>query len=131
MLGSSDKYVRMAARSRDLAASKIRAIGNAKPGVDPMPVSRSSLVITSALIYVHTAATAHAQPNAHIQHNPSNWLSERTRAIIDGCTLIAADGTTIFTPDATHSYGAQWTRDFQYMVAASPELLDFVAKEAN
>jgi hypothetical protein len=61
------------------------------------------------------------------------WLECRTRAIIHGCEegilptsklnqgINASDA---YTPDATHSYGAQWTRDFAYTVAGAAELLD-------
>eukprot|EP01052_Picozoa_sp_SAG31_P008050 SAG31_NODE_397_length_16251_cov_7.922486_3_plen_570_part_00 len=69
-----------------------------------------------------------------------NWLACRTRQIVDGCREpVVADNNSIFskgwpsnaprppwvfTPDATHSYGAQWTRDFYYAVAGAPDLMN-------
>ena len=50
------------------------------------------------------------------------WLSCRTSEIIAGCQINATDGTRLFTPDAQHSYGAQWTRDFFYAVQYAHEL---------
>jgi hypothetical protein len=41
-----------------------------------------------------------------------DWLVNQTEALLLGCQLRSATGTTLFTPDATHGYGAQWTRDF-------------------
>ena len=54
---------------------------------------------------------------------------------MDGCRERVQPNSTLFrrtaarprwayTPDATHSYGAQWTRDFYYAVAGAPELLN-------
>jgi hypothetical protein len=61
------------------------------------------------------------------------WLSCRTKQIIDGCKEAilptsplnkGINATSTYTPDATHSYGAQWTRDFQYMVSGASDLMD-------
>eukprot|EP00947_MAST-08B_sp_MAST-8B-sp1_P000726 g726.t1 len=43
----------------------------------------------------------------------------------------ATNATVAYTPDATHSYGAQWTRDFYYMVAGAPELMDEAKVKAS
>jgi glycogen debranching enzyme len=54
-----------------------------------------------------------------------DWLSCRTAQIISGCQISGVNDTKIYTPDASLSYGAQWTRDFQYMVSgAAPGMLD-------
>ena len=60
------------------------------------------------------------------------WLSTRTAQIIRGCqeTVLPAghhrlgNATNAYTPDATHSYGAQWTRDFQYAVSGAAALMN-------
>ena len=61
------------------------------------------------------------------------WLSCRTAQIIKGCVEgvlptsplnKGINATSAYTPDATHTYGAQWTRDFQYTVSGAPELMD-------
>lgn len=36
-----------------------------------------------------------------------------------------------YTPDATHSYGAQWTRDFQYTVFGASELMNATSVKAS
>ena len=85
----------------------------------PAAASLSALIMAAAL----GQTVFHDPVVMPAVHKLSDWLRERTSEIIEGCTLLASDGTTIFTPDATHSYGAQWTRDFQYLVECSPELL--------
>ena len=60
------------------------------------------------------------------------WLTCRTAEIIGGCqepVLPAGrqrlgNATSAYTPDATHSYGAQWTRDFQYTVSGASALMN-------
>ena len=61
------------------------------------------------------------------------WLACISRRIIAGCQQAipateppnplnarsGANATAAFTPDATHTYGAQWTRDFFYIVAGA------------
>ena len=63
------------------------------------------------------------------------WLECRARQIIEGCRMPidpasplrkTNNATLLYTPDATHAYGAQWTRDFQYTVAGASELMDEV-----
>ena len=46
------------------------------------------------------------------------------------CTWRCA-ATFAYTPDATHSYGAQWTRDFQYTVSGASELMDEASVKAS
>ena len=64
-----------------------------------------------------------------------SWLRCRAAQILDGCRERVQPNSTLFrrtaarprwayTPDATHSYGAQWTRDFYYAVSGAPELLN-------
>ena len=51
---------------------------------------------------------------------PESWLSDRVVALLQGCRLNATDGTVLFTPDASSSYGAQWTRDMAYAMMYAP-----------
>lgn len=48
--------------------------------------------------------------------NVTQYLAGQAARLIASCRLRAADGTTLFTPDGSSSYGAQWTRDFAYML---------------
>eukprot|EP00937_MAST-01D_sp_MAST-1D-sp2_P005053 g5053.t1 len=67
----------------------------------------------------------------------TQWLECTARRIVAGClepipstpnnplnNASGANATVVFTPDATHSYGAQWTRDFYYALSGAPGLLD-------
>ena len=48
------------------------------------------------------------------------WLEAKTRWLLQHCQLPAVNDTAIlFTPDASASYGAQWTRDFAMALAHS------------
>ena len=40
------------------------------------------------------------------------WLRQDAARMINGSRLAGVNGTTLYTPDASSSYGAQWTRDF-------------------
>eukprot|EP00052_Salpingoeca_macrocollata_P020078 m.168129 g.168129 ORF g.168129 m.168129 type:complete len:400 (-) comp21150_c0_seq3:93-1292(-) len=51
-----------------------------------------------------------------------DWLTNATMGILAKCAITAKDGTLLFTPDASLSYGAQWTRDFYYAVNYAPLL---------
>lgn len=58
------------------------------------------------------------------------WLSCRTSQIIEECKELCnskkcndTNTKRIFTPDATHAYGAQWTRDLYYTVNGAPDLM--------
>ena len=50
------------------------------------------------------------------------WLANTTSAFLRGCELLAITNTTLFTPDASSSYGAQWTRDFTMALSSAPSL---------
>lgn len=50
------------------------------------------------------------------------WLTEEARKQVNGCRVIARDGTTLFTPDGSGNYKGMWVRDFCYMVEGAPEL---------
>ena len=59
------------------------------------------------------------------------WLGCCTQQIIEGSRLailpssplnVGLNATWVWTPDASESYGAQWTRDFAYAVSYAPEL---------
>lgn len=69
-----------------------------------------------------------------------DWLKCRTKQIIEGCKEPikptsplnkGINATSAYTPDATHTYGAQWTRDFQYTVMGAPQLMDEVSVKAS
>lgn len=56
------------------------------------------------------------------------WLSNQTQSLLKGCQLVSSadPGTTLFTPDAAHGYGAQWTRDFVRRSPAGLALRNFL-----
>ncbi len=58
------------------------------------------------------------------------WLQQRAGALIAGCQVPAADGTTLFTPDGKGNYRALWTRDFAYMVENAGDLIPAPQVEA-
>lgn len=47
------------------------------------------------------------------------------------CPPSGINATSAYTPDATHTYGAQWTRDFQYTVSGASELMDELSVKAS
>jgi hypothetical protein len=51
------------------------------------------------------------------------WLTAKTRELLAGCQITAADGTVLYTPDGQGNYRALWTRDFAYMVENAGDLL--------
>jgi hypothetical protein len=54
------------------------------------------------------------------------WLSilkEKCKSLITNCQVTAEDGVTLYTPDVTRYYNAQWVRDFEYMVEYSGEYI--------
>ena len=68
------------------------------------------------------------------------WLSCRTGQIIAGCKLPilptsplnkGINASSCYTPDASHGYGAQWTRDFQYTVSGASALMDEASVKAS
>lgn len=50
------------------------------------------------------------------------WLANVTSTFLRGCELKGVNNVTLFTPDASSSYGAQWTRDFTMALSSSPAL---------
>jgi hypothetical protein len=64
------------------------------------------------------AATDSATPSPELA-----WLTAKTRELLAGCQITAADGTVLYTPDGRGHYRALWTRDFAYMVENAGELL--------
>jgi hypothetical protein len=58
------------------------------------------------------------------QRGPVLALESAARQELDGCRVIAHDGTVLFTPDGQGNYGALWTRDFAYMVEGAGDLID-------
>jgi hypothetical protein len=51
------------------------------------------------------------------------WARTKCEEVVHTCRLTAVDGTTLFTPDGVGHYGAQWTRDFAYLVEHGGEFL--------
>jgi len=51
------------------------------------------------------------------------WLNATTVDFLVRCQLAGVNGTRIFTPDASSSYGEQWTRDFAMAVLNAPDAL--------
>ncbi len=51
------------------------------------------------------------------------WLLNKTQAFLVECQLTGQNGVQLFTPDASSSYGAQWTRDFEMAVSNAPSSL--------
>eukprot|EP01052_Picozoa_sp_SAG31_P041148 SAG31_NODE_6160_length_2143_cov_2.173679_1_plen_398_part_10 len=69
-----------------------------------------------------------------------SWLSCRTAEIIKGCKLPIQPASPLnkginasfaYTPDASHGYGAQWTRDFQYTVSGASSIMDEASVKAS
>ena len=48
------------------------------------------------------------------------WLESQTKRILSGSRSTAWNGVTLFTPDASGHYQAQYTRDFYYALAGTP-----------
>jgi hypothetical protein len=68
------------------------------------------------------------------------WLSCRTAEIIEGCKLPilptsplnkGVNAVSAYTPDASHGYGAQWTRDFQYTVSGASSIMNETSVKAS
>ena len=55
---------------------------------------------------------------------PASILEAAARQELDGCRVVAHDGTVLFTPDGQGHYAALWTRDFAYMVECAGHLID-------
>jgi hypothetical protein len=52
------------------------------------------------------------------------FLESAARRELEGCRVVAHDGTVLFTPDGQGHYRALWTRDFAYMVEGAGDLID-------
>lgn len=57
------------------------------------------------------------------------WLQNKTQHFLVACQLTGVGGVQLFTPDASSSYGAQWTRDFEMALSNAPG--EFKAIHAN
>lgn len=75
-------------------------------------------VLAACALAVSTSAGSASSPPLY----PS-WLFNRTVALLQGCEERSFDGVVIFTPDATSSYGAQWTRDFTMALQNAPDAM--------
>lgn len=51
------------------------------------------------------------------------WLNDQTRRVIAGSRSRAFNNVTLFTPDASGHYQAQYTRDFCYALTGTPAAL--------
>lgn len=68
---------------------------------------------------------AAAAPAAPVPLAPAafTWLLNTSISLLTRCVITSHDGVALFTPDASSSYGAQWTRDFAMAVQnAAPAL---------
>lgn len=72
----------------------------------------------AALGHLAAAASATAATSPELA-----WLTAKTRELLAGCQVTAADGTVLYTPDGQGNYRALWTRDFAYMVENAGDLL--------
>jgi hypothetical protein len=61
--------------------------------------------------------------NPMLSQSDFTWLREATQGQLQGCQLVAHDGTHLYTPDGVGSYAALWTRDFGYMVENAFDLI--------
>jgi len=52
-----------------------------------------------------------------------DWLTAKTRELLNGCRVKANDGSWFYTPDGKGNYKALWTRDFAYMVENAGDLM--------
>ena len=53
-----------------------------------------------------------------------SFLESAARQELEGCRVVADDGTALYTPDGQGHYRALWTRDFAYMVEGAGDLID-------
>ena len=59
-----------------------------------------------------------------VSATPYDWLFNTTVDFLKRCQLTGVGGVQLFTPDASSSYGAQWTRDFTMAVINAPLALE-------
>lgn len=70
-----------------------------------------------------TAAPASSRTPVPLDPPAYAWLKNETTSLLARCVIVSHDRVTLFTPDASLSYGAQWTRDFAMAVLnAAPAL---------
>ena len=84
---------------------------------------RGALSLTvHALLFcsAQPAAAAAAAAAVPIPAAAYSWLANETASLLKGCQLPGVGGVTLYTPDGSSSYGAQWTRDFAMALAAAP-----------
>ena len=48
------------------------------------------------------------------------FLQAQARRILTGCQTVAYNNVTLFTPDGSNHYNAQYTRDFYYALSGTP-----------
>ena len=65
----------------------------------------SSLSLTCAVLLA--ALLPHCAPSLAAAAPPGDALAAFAQQMVAGCHLTASDGTLLFTPDGSHSYGAQ------------------------
>jgi hypothetical protein len=80
-----------------------------------------TLLLTRRCLLCLPFADSHSQGALTIDDD--TWLTTRVTQLLQGCRLTASDGTVLFTPDASSSYGAQWTRDLSYAFQYAPPSL--------
>ena len=78
------------------------------------------LLLAALALLPAPAASAAAAPATPIPAAAFAWLQNTTARFLLGCQLRGVGGATLYTPDASSSYGAQWTRDFTMALAAAP-----------
>eukprot|EP00759_Apiculatamorpha_spiralis_P050201 PhF_6_TR4523/c0_g1_i2/m.6326 len=62
--------------------------------------------------------------STNINNIKNSFLKSATSDLLLKCKIPSTVlGTSLFTPDASASYGAQWTRDFAYMVDYAGDIL--------
>jgi len=84
-----------------------------------MPRRHLSLTLLALLCSARTAPAV-AAAAVPIPAAAYNWLANETASLLVGCQLPGLGNVTLFTPDGSSSYGAQWTRDFTMALSAVP-----------
>ena len=68
---------------------------------------------------LRAVASAPARAPVPVPADDYAWLLNTTRRMLLGCQITGIGGVQLFTPDASSSYGAQWTRDFAMAVTGA------------
>ena len=85
---------------------------------------QSAFCALSVTIVCSTTSAALVRPSlVPIPSADYEWLQNATALLVKGCLLTTPTGAMIFTPDASSSYGAQWTRDFTMALSNAPGAL--------